>query len=911
MFFVRIGSDVLAQSDAVCEVTIHRRARAIISIACLLALCPARVTRESLIATAQSHASSATTTFQAPPVHQLKLENGLQVLWEEDHRQPLVAIEARILGGVRGEGPYLGSGVTHFLEHMIFKGTTTRPTGSIDQEVRRYGGSINAFTSHDFTGVSLFVESRYTKDALEMLADILRNSTFPDAEFAKEREVVISEIHMNLDDPERRLNHLFWATHYFVHPYRHPILGYQEQLERLTPEDMRTYYHTQYVPNNIHVAIVGDLDPATCPDMIKHAFGAWPRGKPYQIVVPEEPLALSPREATEELPIQASYVMLGFPSTRLASHDLYPLDVLSNIVGRGRSSRLYETLVRTRRVAHVVAASNYTPMDPGIFTIFLRTDPPQTEAAVNTAVEVLGAVAQGGVTPDELAKAKRQVVADYVFGHQTVESVANDLASSYGLTGDPNFSERYVAGVEGVTAADVQRVAATYLDFSRMTRVTIQPTGALAAPPASAPSAPIRVKKTVLPNGLTLVTGTTHRLPMTVIIVAARGGVRAETPQTQGLSNLVAQMLLKGTSHRSASQIAAYVESLGGQLDAFSGRDGFGLALQLLSDDTSRGLELIHDLLTDSTFPDDELALQRQLILRELDANDDDIFDQGSRLLRRTLFTAHPYQFDPLGTKDTVKRLTKPECLAFAKTRLAATNMVITVMGDLDEAQILEEIRQRFGTLDPSKTAWPATLPEDPLEHVRQASLTLPKEQSVIMLGFRGTRLTAPDRDTLDVLTTILSGMSGRLFQAVRERQGLSYAVGASNVPGWDPGYLVVYAATRPGEREQVLKTIHEQLQLIVKQNVTEDELLLAKRTLIGSYRLDMQSLGGLAKRCALDELYGLSYDNWTSYEQRINAVTIPMVHTAAQHYLQLSKRAEIVVAPDQQHEPHVAANGR
>ena len=210
-------------------------------------------------------------TRPEPAIKQAVLDNGLRTVWEEDHRQPLVALEARILGGLRGEGPYLGSGITHLLEHMLFKGTATRAPGSIDQEVRRYGGTINAFTSHDHTGVTLFVESRYLPDALALLSDILQHAVFPPEELAKERPVVISEIRMNLDDPDRRLSQLFWRHRFLVHPYHYSILGELALLDRVTVEDLRTFYHAQYVPNNVVISCVGDVDSARMPELPAHA----------------------------------------------------------------------------------------------------------------------------------------------------------------------------------------------------------------------------------------------------------------------------------------------------------------------------------------------------------------------------------------------------------------------------------------------------------------------------------------------------------------------------------------------------------------------------------------------------------------------------------------------------------------
>ncbi len=832
-------------------------------------------------------------------VQQLTLENGLAVVWEEDHRQPLVAIEVRILGGLRGEGRFLGTGITHFIEHMLFKGTPSRPPGMIDQEVRRYGGTINAFTSHDYTGVTFFVESKFLQEGLGMLADILQHATFPPEEFAKERAVVISEIQMNHDDPDRRLEELFWSRQFLLHPYRHPILGYQPLLERLTVEDLRAFYRAQYVPDNIVLACVGDLDAAQFPRLVQEVFGAWPRSLPYQIAAVQEPPAVSVKYAQEELPIQVAYAILGFSSTRLADPDLYPLDVLANVIGQGQSSRLYEGLVRKQQMAHTVSASNYTPFDPGAFTIALRADPERLSAAIEAALEMVDRVKRDGILERELNKAKRQVLAHYVFHRQTIQKKAGDLATDVALTGDPAFSKRYYEGINRVTRDQVQQVALRYLDRSRMTIVSLRPTGT-AMPQASPPLAQQpRIIKTVLPNGLTVLTGVNHHLPMGVIVVVGRGGVRVETEETQGLSNLVAQLLLKGTTRKTASDIAAFVESRGGALDAFSGRDGFGLTVQLLSEDLRDGLALVQELITKSTFPEHELTLERQLILKELAARDDDIFDVGSRLLRRTLFTTHPYRFDPMGSPQTIQRLTRADCLAFAKRWLVPQNLIVAIFGDFEEPRMLQDIATRFGTLPSHQVGWPQALNADPLDGVRQASMSLPKEQSVILFGFRGTRAAAEDRYTLDVLTTVLSGMSGRLFQAVRERQGLSYTLGAIHVPGWDPGYIIVYAATKPEERQQVLTTLQAQLQQIAEQGVQEEEVEQAKRQLIGIHRLELQHLGGLARRAALDELYGLGYDTWTHYEARINAVTTSMVHEAATKYLQLSHRAEVVITPD------------
>jgi len=832
---------------------------------------------------------------------QLVLENGLQAVWEEDHRQPLVAIEVRIRGGLRGEGPYVGTGITHFIEHLLFKGTPTRPPGSIEQEVRRYGGTINAFTSMDATGITLFVESRYASEALGMVADILQHAVFDPEEVEKERAVITREIDMKLDDPHYRVWQLLWSRHFLEHPYGQPTIGHASLLQQITVEEIASLYRAQYQPQNITIGMVGDLDGAGMPQLVRAHFGDWPRGRidPQQVLVAQEPPTASAKRAEVERPVQTAYVMLGVTSTRLADPDLYPLDVLASILGHGRSARLYETLVRKRRLIDAVHAFNYTPYDPGLFAVQFRADPDRVEEAIDGVLELLDAVGRDGVSEEELAKAKRQVIADYYLGRQTIEARAADLASSMSGTGDPGFSQRYVQGIQQVTAAEVQDASRRYVDRARMTIAILRPEGTGVAQQQAAPVAEVAMHKVSLGNGATVILGEDHRLPLVTVVAAFRGGVRIETEETQGLSNLVAHLLTKGTAGRSASEIAQWVESLGGTLEPFSGGDGFGLSLQLLSEDVEAGLRLIHELVSASTFPEEELEIQRELILKELAAQEDEIFIVGGRLLRQTLFPRHPYRFHRLGSAEALERISRESCRTFASQWVTPTNMVVSVMGDLSPQQITPVIEKTFGRLRPSEAAWPEHIAAEPLTEVRQAARTVSKEQAVIMMGFRGSTHHSEDRDVLDVMTAVFSGMAGRLFQSVREDEGLSYTLGAVNVTGWDPGFLLFYAATAPSETARVAQGLEREVQRALDDGFTIEEVDEAKRYLIGHHRMDVQSLVGLAKRATLDELYGLGYDAWRRYEDDINAVSRTAVQAAAQRYLTLPQRAQVVVSPD------------
>jgi zinc protease len=455
-----------------------------------------------------------------------------------------------------------------------------------------------------------------------------------------------------------------------------------------------------------------------------------------------------------------------------------------------------------------------------------------------------------------------------------------------------------VDGIAGVTAAQVRRAAARYLDPSRMTVAAIRPAQAPRASEAPPAAAAMRVHKAVLSNGATALLGVDRTLPLAAIVAGFRGGVRVEEAQTQGLCNLVATMLTKGTQRRDATAIADLVESWGGSLQAFSGRDEFGLGLELLADDVGQGLALLHELLTASTFPEAELAVQRELILKQLEARQDEIFHVGTDLLRAALFQTHPYRFQPLGAEPTVRGLTRAQCLAFAGQWVRPSNLVIAVFGDIDDAAVLRTLERTIGAMRRGPVPWPQQLRAEALDTVREAAKVFAREQALVLLGFRAPTYRSEDRDAVDVLTALLSGMAGRLFQAVREAHGLSYTLGAAHAPGWDPGYLVVYAATKPQEQWQALETIEEQLGRVASEPLGEDEVEQARRYLIGAHRLDVQELAGLAKRAVVDELRGVGHDAWQRYEERIRGVSAQAVQDAARRYVTLQRRAQVLVSP-------------
>ena len=851
-----------------------------------------------------------TLALPAANVTRFTLDNGLTVLVEEDHAFPRVALEVRVKGGSCDDVPWIGSGQAHLMEHMVFKGTERRAVGAIESEVRRYEGNFNAFTSYDYTGFSLSVGAAYAREGLDLMADALFHSSFDPAELKKESEVVRSEMRMNRDDPDRRLSQRFWNAAFQVHAYRHPIIGYEELFNRLSRDEVLAFYRARYVPNNMVLAVVGDVDTARVRRWADELFGGVARGVPFDWARGTEPPQISSRRIVETFPVQQAELIVGFHSTRLQDPDLYPLDVLAQVLGSGDSARLERRLRRELRLAHAVSAANFTPQDPGLFIIQATVDAEKIDAATDAILQEVQLVRREGVTREELERAKQQVLADYFHMRQSVAARAGDLATNELLVGDYDFGRKYVAGVQGVTNEALRRAAQRYLIDDAWTLAALLPpvrtpnpeprTTELPAPAPPAPHAPFTFTQATLKNGIKVVIGEQHRTPLVALRVLWRGGLRAEAAETAGLSHLTAQLLVGGTAHHVAEELAGMVESRGGQLSTVSGKDAFGVSLDLLASDAPFGLDLLHEIMTQSTFPPEELDREKTRTLAQIRAREDDIFEVTSDRLRHALLGEHPYARYPLGTAQAVELFTVKDCQSFFRRHGVPQDMVLVVVGDVRASDLMPVVERTFADLTQEQegelNTQPVQFPEEPV----QDTFHLPgRQQAVVAFGHPGVEWSHRDRYALEVVQAMLSGAGGRLYQHIREQSGLSYALGAAHVAGELGGYLFSYTATVPAEVERVSQAMRDEFASLVKEPPAAEEIDLAKRALRDHYYNELQDIGAVAARVALNVLIGLGVEELERYPEQLERVSRQDVARVLRGYLGASTSAYVRALPD------------
>jgi len=825
-------------------------------------------------------------TFPPSSAKKWALPDGLTVIVQEDHSAPVASVQAWCATGSVDEDERLGAGLSHILEHMLFKGTKTRTTNAIAQKIQDVGGYINAYTSFDRTVFWIDVPKDGVTAALDVLSDAMMNSTLPPEEYLKEQEVIRREFAMGLDDPDRMTGLLLFATAFQKHPYRLPVIGQMEIYNQLTQEQVMQYYKTRYVPNNLTFIVAGDVDPEKVHQQLADFFKAYPEKSLKPIFIPEEPPQLGRREVHNEFATELTRLSLAWHIPEVTHPDVPALDLLSTILGDGRSSRLYRRVREEAGLAFAVSAFSYTPGDPGLLGVDATVDPKKREAAQHLILQIIGEVKQAGVTMDELMKAKKISLSHHLDALATMRGQASDIGGNWLLTRNLNFSRDYLAAVQKVTLDDIRRAAGKYLVDANLTVVSLNPKGSLVAKgEGDQPVKAGEVQKFELSNGLRILVREDARLPLISMTAVFRSGLLAETPQTNGITRLTAKVLLKGTKTRTAEQIANQIEAVGGSIGSDAGNNSCSFSVHITKPDLKLGVDLLSDVLLNATMPEQAVAREKEVQLAGLKEEDEQPSTVARNILRAALFGQHPYALRVIGSPDSVPRLTQKNLLDFRDRYLVAKNGVISVFGDVKAAEVKQVLEQTLHAMKPGVLALTDAHPAAPLRQMANVESQKEKAQGVIMVGYRGVDIFSKDRRALELIDEASSDLGSRFFIRIREQMGLAYYVGATQMQGLVPGLFAFYLGTDPQKIEPVKTALLEEIRKLASDGLTSEELMRAKKKLIGQQQIANQSNDTFGYQCALDELNGLGFNHYKSLEHDVEAVTLDDIKRVAGKY--------------------------
>jgi zinc protease len=377
------------------------------------------------------------------------------------------------------------------------------------------------------------------------------------------------------------------------------------------------------------------------------------------------------------------------------------------------------------------------------------------------------------------------------------------------------------------------------------------------------------------------------------------GGLRYESPANNGINNFMAGMITRGTSNRSAEDIAGEMDAIAGSIDGFSGRNTFGLRAEFPSRYFNRALDLFADCLLHPAFGEKELKRERELVLEEIRSREDNLSGLAFDLFAATLFGSHPYRMPVLGTRQSVLGIRQKKLKEYMRRYYTPDRMVLSVVGDIDGQQVLKRIKKLFCVKKPrGRIKVPTIRLEPPPKKIRRAVRHRSKAQAHLVLGFMGTTLTSKDRHALEVLMAVLAGQGGRLFVELRDRMSLAYAVSGFSLEGIEPGYIAVYLGVDPDRVDEAAGAVRDQLHQVVTRPIRKAELDRAKQYLIGIQAISLQRTSARATALAFNELYGLGHLAHREYPEHILKIKADDVARVAKKYLKLEAYTLAVVRP-------------
>ena len=878
-------------------------------------------------------------TFRGITQYRLK-SNGMTILLVPNHASPVFTFMVVYHVGSRNEAPG-NTGSAHLLEHMIFNKSTEnfgRAKGhKTFQEVLYEAGadfsSTNMTTWYDRMNGYSTLPSDKLELAMKIEADRLGRGLILDSERQSEMSVVRNEYEIGENNPGQALFKAVVATAIQAHPYHWSTIGYRSDIEGVTTEQLREHYKNFFWPNNAEAILVGDFDTRKALEIFDREFGGFKRS-PHAIpkVITVEPPQEGERRTLVRRTGTVGLVMLGYTRPGALHPDFIPLEVLSNILGEGVNSRLYQALV-DKQLASDVNSLNFTLRDPYPLLVSATALPGKSHEEVEKAIKAtLAEVVEKGVTDEEVRRAQQQIEVAVVRSRDGTYNYASNLGESVAST-DWKWFLTYVERINAVTAADVKRVAAAYLVPEHATVGWFVPTsGGKAAPPAAAPaavtaaapapSATPEVRATVAPaprrasfaerttrkvlrNGIIVDVIENHTVPTVAIRGLVFAGDSTAPAGKPAVADLTARMLQRGTKSRTKEQIGALLDGAGAT--RFYGTSMFeaNLSLNGLSRDLSLLVDILADELKNPAFSAEELEKAKSELKTGVLRNDDSTaFRATTRLAQIVYPENHPYRY--VGREPMVASIdaaTADDLRAFHRQRWVGANTIIAVVGAVDSKKTIALVEKALGDLPKGQRVAPEVTRTQPGATATREAIRMPGKANMnLIIGTAsGLRRNDPDYEAALIANAALgqTALSSRIGRRVRDTEGLSYSL-ASRFQMSDAldGVWLVNVNVAPQNLAKAMKSTMEEIQKFAREGVTEQEVAIQKDFFAGNFQVGLGTNAGVANALVTAEKFGFGPKYLDDFPRRIRAVTLAEVNKAVKERF-YPDRLHTIVAGD------------
>ncbi len=847
------------------------------------------------------------------------LDNGLTVITQELHYAPIVASVISYRVGSRNEtGDDLG--LSHFLEHQMFKGTPDMPKSRFWQIVQRDGGSANAFTSNDITCYYLILPSSRIEDALAIESDRMVNCLLDSAEVISERNVVHEERRMRTtDSPNGALYEALSEIAYTEHPYSNPVIGYDDNILAYNPEDTRAYYETYYNPSNAVLTIVGDFKTEALLADVESYFGDIPSGTKPEENIPVEPEQTEARFIEIEHASNLPRFVMSFHAFEGNNSMNSAIQLIASYLSSGRAARLEQLLVDNNLV-YGIYASNDGGIDPGLFTITVTMNlPEESEVTIEEVQDIiwteLESIIDNGIPEAALAKVKNQYLAYEILGNSNPVGLAMSYSLSQTMYGDYMFSQKQLDEIETLTTQDIQVAAEACFRRDNVNVAVLNPIGGSGRGMGTGQELPTRTSEPSsinydgleipdeflvppttsiadgvisydLENGITLLVKEDHTFPVVSVSFSVPMGAYMHSAEVNGLASITTEMMLKGTEELEYTEFHNRLETEGSSLRFGAGNENSSGSITLLSEDIQIAYETIADLFQRPAFrqSDFELVMQENYTTLEAAAERgfSVAYDSLASITART-----PADFRQT-SRASLDRITLDSVIDFHNNCCRPAGTVIVVAGDVDPDMIVNMTEEYFGVWENPEEEIPAiSIPE--FTDVPGDSIVTFMEgrmQGTVLIATKAPGDEMDDYAAFSVMNTILGrGIGSRLGHSVRDEQGLAYGVGSWASSTDSSGIFSAYLTTLVDYVPQATTSVINEMETISTENVQDIELRLAKANLVGSQALSDMTYSGLASRLRSLQADGKPLDFNNIYLAEVLELTPDELREAAAKY--------------------------
>ena len=874
------------------------------------------------------------------------LRNGLKVIFSQDKRLPMVAVNLWYHVGPANETPGR-TGFAHLFEHMMFQGSKHVAADTHFKLLEAAGASdINGTTDFDRTNYFETVPSNQLELALWIEADRMGFllDVLDEKALANQRDVVRNERRQSLENqpygvPEEVL---YQAIYPAGHPYHGVVIGSHADLAAAQLEDVQQFFRQYYTPNNASLAIVGDFDPASARKLVEKYFGSLRRGPDVPKITAKTPPIEAEKRLTVTDTVKLPRVYMAWLTPPIFKPGDAEADLAADILGGGKSSRLYKALVYDKQIAQAVNVTQESLILGSKFTIEATARPGHTaeelEAVIN---EELRRFVEKGPDATELEQARNTIETQIITGLETLGGFggkADRLNSYEHYVGTPDYLRQDLQRYRTATGASLQRFAAEYLQPSRRVVLFAVPgEKKLAAEPPATPAAkaggaesvnvaepwrkdmpkpgPVKTAQLPtpeqfrLPNGLQVILSERSELPVVSAALVFGSGSGANPAAMPGLANFTAAMLDEGTATRNALQIADEAAQLGATLTTGSTMDQTQVTVTSLAAQFPRALELVADVALHPTFPQEEVERQRASRLANLVAQKSNPQQIAARVMAAALYgPAHPYGFTELGTEASNKALSRDAMVGFWKEHLVPGNAALVVVGAVSRKQLEELAGKAFGTWT-GKPAARGTLPAPGGTAAKLVVVDVPgAAQTQIRVASVAAPRAVPEFEALEVMNALLGGLfTSRINLNLREDKGYTYGAFSGFAFRKEPGPFLMGAGVRTDATAPSVTEMFNEIRRMKDADVTVDELSLGRDSLVRSMPGRFETTAQAAGSFAYLFVYDLGLDYYSKYIERVGSIDAGAVRGAAVKYLVPERMLVVAVGDRQKIEAHLA----